>query len=98
MPWIEGLPPEEASVILKIIFGEVEDSVCHSPIYFGNRYEDEWITDPLTVAMIQDIDKAEVVGMHLIESPMPGADFGERDFRWRQDIDFLWHLTKAVRF
>lgn len=53
MPWIGGLPPEEASVILKIIFGEVEDSVCHSPIYFGNRYEDEWITDPLRLCNVK---------------------------------------------
>lgn len=55
MPWIGGLPPEEASVILKIIFGEVEDSVCHSPIYFGNRYEDEWITDPLRLCNVKSL-------------------------------------------
>lgn len=72
MPWIGGLPPEEASVILKIIFGEVENSVYHPPTYFDNRYEDEWITAPLTVAMIKDIDKSEVVGAHLIESPVLG--------------------------
>lgn len=58
--------------MLKIIFGEVENSVYHPPTYFDNQYEDEWITDPLTVEMIKDIDKSEVVGTHLIESPVLG--------------------------
>nr|WP_300858803.1 DUF4869 domain-containing protein [uncultured Acetatifactor sp.] len=58
--------------MLKIIFGEVENSVYHPPTYFDNQYEDEWITDPLTVAMIRDIDKSEVVGPRLIESPVLG--------------------------
>ena len=58
--------------MLKIIFGEVENAVCHPPTYFDNQYEDEWITDPLTVAMIKDIDKSDVVGVHLIQSPVLG--------------------------
>lgn len=58
--------------MLKIVFGEVENSVYHPPTYFDNRYEDEWITDALTVAMIKDIDKSDVVGTHLIESPVLG--------------------------
>lgn len=58
--------------MLKIVFGEVENSVYHPPTYFDNQYEDEWITDPLTVAMIKDIDHSEVVGVHLIQSPVLG--------------------------
>ena len=58
--------------MLKIIFGEVENSVYHPPTYFDNQYEDEWITDPLTVAMIKDIDQSDVIGNHLIESPVLG--------------------------
>ena len=42
------------------------------PTYFDNQYEDEWITDPLTVAMIKDIDRSDVVGTHLIQSPVLG--------------------------
>lgn len=41
--------------------------------YFDNRYEDEWITDPLTVAMIKDIDHSDVIGTHLIQSPVLGS-------------------------
>lgn len=58
--------------MLKIVFGEVEKAVYHPPTYFDNQYEDDWITDPLTVAMIKDIDKSDVVGTHLIQSPVLG--------------------------
>lgn len=58
--------------MLKIVFGEAEHSIYHPPTYFDNQYEDEWITDPLVVEMIKDIDQSEVVGPHLIISPVLG--------------------------
>lgn len=58
--------------MLKIVFGEVEHGVYHPPTYFDNQYEDHWITNPLSVEMIKDIDKSEIVGTHLIESPVLG--------------------------
>lgn len=58
--------------MLKIIFGDIENAIYHPPTYFDNRHEDEWITDPLSVEMIRDIDKSEVVSAHLIESPVLG--------------------------
>jgi hypothetical protein len=58
--------------MLKIIYGDVADAVYHPPTYFDNQYEDEWITNPLTVKMIKDIDKSDVVGAHLIQSPVLG--------------------------
>lgn len=58
--------------MLRIIFGDVENSVYHPPTYFDNQYEDAWITDPLAVAMIKDVDRSDVVGAHLIQSPVLG--------------------------
>jgi hypothetical protein len=58
--------------MLKILFGDVAEAVYHPPTYFDNRYEDEWIIDPLSVQMIQDIDKSEVISAHLIQSPVLG--------------------------
>ena len=48
------------------------DAIYHPPTYFDNVYEDEWITDPLSIEMIRDIDKSDVLGVHLIESPVLG--------------------------
>ncbi|MCI8447637.1 MAG: DUF4869 domain-containing protein [Eubacterium sp.] len=58
--------------MLKIIFGDIENSIYHPPTYFDNQYEDEWIIDPLSIEMIQDIDKSTVISPHLIESPVLG--------------------------
>lgn len=58
--------------MLKIVFGEIENAVFHPPTYFDNQYEDAWITNPLTVEMIRDIDKSEVISEHLIQSPVLG--------------------------
>ena len=58
--------------MLRIYLGDMKEAIYHPPTYFDNRYEDGWITDPLTVSMIKDVDKSEVVGAHLIESPVLG--------------------------
>ena len=58
--------------MLKIYLGDMEEAIYHPPTYFDNRYEDEWITHPMTVEMIKDVDKSEVVGVHLIERPVLG--------------------------
>lgn len=58
--------------MLNIFLGEMNDAIYHPPTYFDNMYEDEWIIDPLSVEMIKDVDKSEVIGEHLIESPVLG--------------------------
>ncbi len=58
--------------MLSIIFGDADNTIYHPPTYFDNTYEYNWITDPLSVEMIKDVDKSEVVGPHLIQSPVLG--------------------------
>ena len=58
--------------MLNIYLGDKEDTISHPPTYFDNTYEDEQITDPLSVEMIKDIDKSVVVSSHLIDSPVLG--------------------------
>lgn len=58
--------------MLNIYLGNMEEAVYHPPVYFDNRYEDEWITDELTKAMIKDVDNSEVISAHLIDSPVLG--------------------------
>lgn len=58
--------------VLSIYLGKMEEAIYYPPVYFDNRYEDEWITEELSVEMIRNVDKSEVVGPHLIESPVLG--------------------------
>lgn len=58
--------------MLSVYLGSMEEAIFHPPTYFDNQYEDEWITEKLSVEMIKDIDKSEVISSHLIESPVLG--------------------------
>lgn len=60
--------------MLNIIYGEIEEQnyIFDPDTFFNNTYEDEWITDKLSIEMIKDVDKSEVIGPHLIESPVLG--------------------------
>ena len=59
--------------MLKIIFGNCENAIYNTSVYFKNTYQDEWITDELSVEMITDVDQSVVIGPHMIESPVLGA-------------------------
>lgn len=58
--------------MLSVYLGKMDQAIYYPPAYFDNRYEDEWITDKLSVEMIKDVDHSDVVGPHLIESPVLG--------------------------
>lgn len=59
--------------MLSICFGDMENTIFHPPTYFDNVYLDEWITDPFTVRLIKDIDKSDVIGARVIDSPFLGS-------------------------
>ena len=58
--------------MLSVYLGKIEEAVYYPPVYFDNRYEDEWITDKRSIEIIRDVDKSDVVSSHLIESPVLG--------------------------
>lgn len=58
--------------MLHIYFGSCEEEIYQPSAYFNHQYEDEWITDELSRAMIVDVDKSVVCGPRMIESPVLG--------------------------
>ena len=58
--------------MLNVYLGEMDQAIYYPPAYFDNQHEDEWITDKLSIEMIKDVDKSQVIGPHLIESPVLG--------------------------
>lgn len=42
-------------------------------VFFKNTYTDEWITNPLSREMIRDVDRSEVIGPRVIDSPVLGG-------------------------
>lgn len=72
--------------MLKIYLGNMEKAIYHPPTYFDNQYEDEWITKELSIRMIKEVDKSDVINSSLIQSPVLG-NFCERTIRFCKDID-----------
>lgn len=58
--------------MLNIYLGQMEEAIYHPPTYFDNQYEDEWITEELSIEMIREVDRSEVVSARLIDSPVLG--------------------------
>lgn len=58
--------------MLSIYLGDCDKEIYNPPVYFINQYEDAWLETDLAKKMIMDVDKSEVVGPHLIQSPVLG--------------------------
>ncbi len=58
--------------MLNVQLGDMPDAVFNTAEYFKNAYLPEWIVKPLSVQMIRDVDRSEVVGPSLIQSPVLG--------------------------
>lgn len=68
----ENLINKWSRIMLNVYLGKMDEAVYYPPVYFDNRYEDEWITDKRSIEIIRDVDKSDVVSSHLIESPVLG--------------------------
>ena len=58
--------------MLNVYLGDMKDAIYHPPTYFDNQYEDEWITADLSVEMIKDVDRSDVISSRIIDSPVLG--------------------------
>lgn len=59
--------------MLNVYFGDMPDAIYNTAVYFKNTYRDSWITNPLSVQMIKDVDKSDVLSESVIESPILGS-------------------------
>lgn len=59
--------------MLNVYFGDMPGAIFNTAVYFKNTYRDPWITNPLSVQMIKDVDKSDVVSESVIESPVLGS-------------------------
>ena len=54
--------------MLTIIYGDVENSIYNTNVYFKNTYEPEWIESELAKKMIKDVDDSDVLSGECINS------------------------------
>ena len=73
--------------MLKIYLGNMENAIYHPPTYFDNRYQDEWITNELSIRMIKAVDKSDVSKFSSDTKSSIRTDFHKRTVRFCKDID-----------
>ncbi|MBP3608960.1 MAG: DUF4869 domain-containing protein [Lachnospiraceae bacterium] len=58
--------------MLKVYFGDMEDSIYNTSVRFDNNYEDSWINSAIAKEIIKDIDNSEVLSANCIKSEVLG--------------------------
>ena len=58
--------------MLNIYFGDMEEAIYNTEVYFKNTYDPAWINDEFGKSVIKGVDKSEVVDKFLIKSPVLG--------------------------
>ncbi len=64
--------------MLTIIYGDVENCIYNTNVYFKNTYEPEWLETELAKKLIKDVDGSDVVSGECINSPVLGQIPPER--------------------
>ncbi len=59
--------------MLKIYYGDMEDVIYNTSVYFKFNYQPEWLEDPRVQQMILDVDQSRVIGNGAIDSPILGV-------------------------
>ena len=59
--------------MLRVWFGDRENAIYNTSVFFKNRYKDEWITDEFARKVIKDVDHSEVIDANSILSPVLGT-------------------------
>lgn len=67
--------------MLKIYLGNMEKAIYHPPTYFDNQYEDEWITKELSIRMIKEVDKSDVINSSGVSDIKYSSDTSRFCFR-----------------
>ena len=59
--------------MLRIWFGDMEDVIYNTSVYFKFNYDLHWFEDPEIVQMVKDVDNSVVLGNGAIDSPVLGV-------------------------
>lgn len=64
--------------MLKVYFGQSEESILNIDVYFNNVYQPEWFDDEIVKSIIKDIDQSDVQSAYCIKSPILGQITAEQ--------------------
>ncbi len=59
--------------MLKVIYGDLNDVIYNTSVFFKFNYDPEWFSDPDVIQMVKDVDDSVVLGNGAIDSPVLGV-------------------------
>ena len=64
--------------MLTIVYGDAENSIYNTSVYFKNSYESEWFDSELAKEIVRDVDHSDVLSGECIQCPVLGQIPPER--------------------
>ena len=58
--------------MLNIFFGDMENVIFNTSVFFDNTYQDSWFQDDFTKRVIKDIAKGEILGPNCVTTKILG--------------------------
>ena len=59
---------QKGALLLTVHFGDMENVVYNTSVYFNNVYTPDWFEDPFAQRIIKSIDRGTVLGLNAIET------------------------------
>lgn len=59
---------QKGALLLTVHFGDMENVVYNTSVYFNNVYSPDWFEDPFAQRIIKSIDRGTVLGPNAIET------------------------------
>ena len=59
--------------MLSVYYGDMPEAIYNPALFFKNSYSDDWITDELSKEVGGEVDRCEVIGPRIIDSPVLGG-------------------------
>ena len=59
---------QKGALLLTVHFGDMENVVYNTSVYFNNVYSPDWFEDPFVQRIIKSIDRGTVLGPNAIET------------------------------
>jgi len=63
----------EGAYVLEVFFGDMDEVVYNTSVFFKFNYQPQWLKDPFVQEMIAGVDRSRVLGNGAIDSPVLGV-------------------------
>lgn len=87
---------QKGALLLTVHFGDMENVVYNTSVYFNNVYSPDWFEDPFAQRIIKSIDRGTVLGPNAIETKALGIIPPEKLSSGTKTLLLMYFMPKTV--